>query len=57
MVNVDAGFDENDGCDIVDSITKDCSVGVLAAGHSFIPNLVGAPMAKAYTMKYALMLV
>ena len=51
MVNVDAGFDENDGCDIVDSITKDCSVGVLAAGHSFIPNLVGAPMAKAYTMK------
>jgi hypothetical protein len=56
MVNVDADFDENGGCSSVGSIIRDCSGGVLAAAHSFVPHLVDAPMAETYALKKRLML-
>jgi hypothetical protein len=56
VVNVDAAFNENSGCGSVGSIIRDCSGGVLAAAHSFVPHLVDAPMAEAYALKEGLML-
>lgn len=56
MVNVDAGFDEMGGCGTVGSVIRDCSGGVLAAAHSFVPHLVDAPMAEAFALKEGLML-
>jgi len=56
MVNVDADFDENGGYNSVGSIIRDCSSGVLAAAHSFVPHLVDAPMVQAYALKEGLML-
>jgi len=56
MVNVDEAFNENGGCRSVGPIIRDCSGGVLAAAHSFIPHLVDAPMAEAYALKEGLML-
>jgi hypothetical protein len=55
MVNVDASFDDDMGCGSVGVIIRDCTRGVLAAAHSFVPHLVDAPMAKTYALKEGLM--
>ena len=51
MVNVDAAFNEDGGCGSVGTIIRDSTGGVLAASHSFVSHLVGAPMAEAYALK------
>jgi ribonuclease HI len=56
MVNVDAAFNEDEGCGSVGAIIRDCSEGALAAAHSFVPHLIDAPMAEAYALKEGLML-
>jgi ribonuclease HI len=56
MVNVDAAFNEDEGCGSVGAIIRDCSGGALAAAHSFVPHLIDAPMAEAYALKEGLML-
>ena len=56
MVNVDAAFNEENGCGSVGAIIRDCSGGALAAAHSFVPHLIDAPMAEAYALKEGLML-
>ena len=56
MVNVDAAFNEENGCGRVGAIISDCSGGALAAAHSFVPHLIDAPMAEAYALKEGLML-
>jgi hypothetical protein len=55
-VNVDAAFDEDEGCGSVGVVIRDSTGGVLAAAHRFVPHLVDAPMAEAYAMKEGLML-
>ena len=55
MVNVDAAFDEDGGHGSVGVIIRDCTKGVLAAAHIFVPHLVDAPMAEAYALKEGLM--
>jgi hypothetical protein len=56
MVNVDAGFDEDVGCGSVGAIIRDSSGVVLAATHSFIADVIDAPIAEAYALKEGLML-
>jgi hypothetical protein len=56
MVNVDATFDEDEGCGSVDVVIRDSTGGVLAATHSFMPHLVDAPLTEAYALKEELML-
>jgi hypothetical protein len=56
MVNVDAAFDEEEGCGSVGAVIRDSMRGVLVAAHSFVPHLIDAPMAKAYALKEGLML-
>jgi hypothetical protein len=55
-VNVDAAFDEDEGCGSVGVVIRDSTGGVLAAAHSFVPHLIDAPMAEAYALKEGLML-
>jgi hypothetical protein len=47
MVNVDATFDEDEGCGGVGKIIRDCTGGVLAASPSFVTHLVDALMEEA----------
>jgi len=51
MVNLDAAFDEDEGCGSVGVIIRDSTGEVLAAAHNFVPHLVDAPMAEAYALK------
>jgi hypothetical protein len=56
MVNVDAAFNEENGCGSVGAIIRDCPGGALAAAHSFVPHLIDTLMAEAYALKEGLML-
>jgi ribonuclease HI len=56
MVNVDAAFDEDEGCGSVGIVVRDSTGGVLTAAHNFVPHLVDAPMVEAYALKEGLML-
>ena len=45
MVNVDASFDDDVGCGSTGVVIRDHSGGgVIAAAHSFVPDVIDAPM-------------
>ena len=56
ILNIDASFDEDNGCGSTGAIIRDSSGGMIAASNAFIPYLVDAPMAEAYALKEGLML-
>ena len=55
-LNVDASFDESRGCESVGTIVRNSVGAAIAASHSYVPHLVGVPMAEAYALKEGLML-
>ena len=56
MLNIDASYDDDNGCGSTSAITRDSSGGMIAATNNYIPHLVDAPMAEAYALKEGLML-
>ena len=56
MLNIDASYDDNQGCGSVGAIIRDGSGGMILATCTFIPYIVDAPMAEAYALKEGLML-
>lgn len=55
-LNIDAAFDEDNGCGSTGAIIRDGFRGMIAASNTFIPYLVDAPMAEAFALKEVLML-
>jgi len=56
MLNIDASYDDDNGCGSTGAIIRDSSGGMIAATNNHIPHLVDAPMAEAYALKEGLML-
>jgi hypothetical protein len=57
MLNVDASYDEDNGCGSTGIIIRDSHGAMVAATSTYISHLVDAPMAEAYALKEGLMLV
>jgi ribonuclease HI len=55
-LNIDASFDEDNGCGSMGAIIRNGSGGMIAASNTFIPYLVDAPIAEAFALKEGLML-
>jgi len=55
-LNIDASFDEDNGCGSTGAIFRDGFGGMIAASNTFIPYLVDASMAEAFALKEGLML-
>jgi hypothetical protein len=56
MINIDASYDENEGCGSTGVVIRDSIGGMIAATNTYIPHLVDAQMAEAYALKEGLML-
>jgi len=56
MINIDASYDENEGCGSTGVVIRDSSGGMIAATNTYIPHLVDTQMAEAYALKEGLML-
>jgi hypothetical protein len=48
MLNVDASYDEDNGCGSTGAIIRDSHGAMVAATSTYISHLVDAPMAEAY---------
>jgi ribonuclease HI len=55
MLNVDASYDEDNGCGSTGAIIRDGHRAMVAATSTYISHLVDAPMAEAYALKEGLM--
>ena len=55
-MNVDASYDDDNGCGSCGAILRDDTGSMVAASCSHISQLVDAPMAEAYALKEGLML-
>jgi ribonuclease HI len=56
MINVDASFDDDEGCGSTGVVIRDHLGGVIAAAHSFTPHVIDATMVEAYALKEGLLL-
>jgi ribonuclease HI len=56
MINIDASYNEGEGCGSTGAIIRDCTGGMIAATNTYIAHLVDAQMAEAYALKEGLML-
>jgi hypothetical protein len=56
MLNIDASYDDDNGCGSTGVIIRDSSGGMIVATNTYIPHLIDAPMVKAYALKEGLML-
>jgi ribonuclease HI len=56
MFNIDASYDDNNGCGSTGAIIRDSSGEMITSTNNYIPQLVDALMMEAYALKEGMML-